>query len=237
MDQQVADEQATDDTAVLPAATRSGGRRYQQATGQQATGQQATDERATDDTAVLPAGSRSGGRRYHRGRRQAAGSWSSSGGQAEAQVAQLPGPLASAGTLAALLVVFLAGCLLAAWLHQDLAAGLGFCIGTSVVACYGRREALLAVVVSGPVAFLIAEVVAQLATRPAGTHHGTLLPVLEGTVLTLAGVAPWLFAGTAAGVVITMFRGLRRSVRELRADLSGVRDRPRRPARRDHPIS
>lgn len=261
MDQQVADEQATDDTEVLPAAGRSGGRRYQQVADQQASDelpaasrsrgrryqqvaeQQTNDDTDdTDDTDELPAASRPGGRRYRSGHRspsrQAAGSWSSSpGSQAGAEVHQLPGPMASAGTLAGLLAVFLASCLLAAWLHHDVVAGLGFCVGTCVVARYSRPEALLAVVVSVPVAFLIAEVAAQLATRPAAAHHGTVLLVLEGTLLTLAGVAPWLFAGTVAGVVIAMFRGLPRSVRELRADLTGVQARPRRPARRDRPVN
>ena len=240
MDRQVADEQATDAPDVLPAAGRAGGRRYQRVAAQETTDD--TDEQAADDTDELPAASRLGGRRYRSGHRpsagRAVGSWAPPPDRrAGAEVTPLPGTMASAGTLAGLLAVFLASCLLAAWLHHDVVAGLGFCAGTCVVARYGRAEALLAVVVSVPVAFLIAEIVAQLATKPAGAHHGTLLLVLEGTLLTLAGVAPWLFAGTAAGVAIAMFRGLPRSVRELRADLTGVRARPRGPARRRRSLS
>ncbi|MGH3304687.1 MAG: DUF6542 domain-containing protein, partial [Streptosporangiaceae bacterium] len=160
--------------------------------------------------------------------------WSpSAGGRAGAEVIPLPGRLASAGTLAGLLAVFLASCLLAAWLHQDVVAGLGFCAGTCVAARIARPEALLAVVVFVPVVFLTAEVAAQLTTAPAGAHRGTPLLVIEGTLLTLAGVAPWLFAGTVAGVVIAMVRGLPRCVRDLRADLTGQRARTRRPAGRD----
>jgi hypothetical protein len=199
---------------------------------------QVADEQHADATEVPPVPSRSGGRRYRSGHRpptqQAVASWSASAdGPTGPGVTPLPGPMASAGALAGLLIVFLASCLLAAWLHADVIAGLGFCAGTCVVARYGRPEALLAVVVSVPVAFLVAEIVAQLATAPAGAHRGTVVLVLGGTLLTLAGVAPWLFAGTIAGVAIAMFRGLPRSVRELRADLTGGRARTRRPARRN----
>jgi hypothetical protein len=241
MDRQVADEQATDAMEAIEATDATDDTDAMDAI--DAT--EATDDTDTmdaiDATDVSPASSRSGGRRYRSGQRpqprqQPAGSWPP-GGRAGAQVAPLPGPMAAAGSLAGMLAVFLASCLLAAWLHHDALAGLGFCAGTCVIARYGRPEALLAVVVSIPVAFLIAEVIAQLATAPAGSHHGTLLLVLEGTLLTLAGVAPWLFAGTIAGVVIAMFRGLPRTVRQLRADLTGGRAHPRTPVRRGRPVS
>jgi hypothetical protein len=198
--------------------------------------QVAADEQATQ---TLPAVSRSGGRRYHSGHRppparRPAVPWSMSAeGRPTGEVAPLPDRTASAGTLAGLLAVFLAGCLLAAWLHQDVVAGLGFCAGTCVAAGYARPAALLGVVVSVPVVFLAAEIVAQLATVPGGAHRSTPVLVAEGTLLTLAGVAPWLFAGTIAGLVIAMFRGLPQSVRDLRAGLTGRRARTRRPARRD----
>ena len=197
--------------------------------------QQVADEQDTD---TLPAATRSGGRRYRSGRpppdRRTTGPWSPPpGGRAGAAVTPFPHQMASAGTLAGLFAVFLCSCLLAAWVQNDVVAGLGFCAGTCVAARVARPAALLALVVSVPVVFLTAEVVAQLATAPAGAHRGALLLVIEGTLLTLAGVAPWLFAGTVVGVVIAMFRGLPRSVRELRADLTGGRARSHRPAARD----
>jgi hypothetical protein len=208
MEQQVADEQATD---ALPAARRPGGRRYS---------------------------SRSGGRRYSSGRPPpgsgAATTWSADQSARAAQSA-VPGRLESAGVLGSLLAAFLVSCLLAAWLHNDVVAGLGFCAATCVAARCARPQALLGLVISVPAVFLTAEVVAQLAIEPAFKHHGTLLPVAEGTLLTLAGVAPWLFAGTTAGVVIAMFRGLPRCVRSLRSDLTGRRMRPRERARRGRP--
>jgi hypothetical protein len=210
MEQQVADEQATD---APPAATRPGGRRYS---------------------------NRSGGRRYSNSRQQpaqgAATSWSAHQSAGTAETA-FPSRLESAGVLGSLLAAFLVSCLLAAWLHNDVVAGLGFCAATCVAARCARPQALLGLVVSVPAVFLTAVVVAQLAIEPAFKHHGTLLPVAEGTLLTLAGVAPWLFAGTIGGVVIAMLRGLPQCVRSLRSDLSGRRMRPRERAGRGRPAS
>jgi hypothetical protein len=210
MEQQVADEQATD---ARRAASRPGGRRYS---------------------------SRSGGRRYSEGRRptgrRTATSWSTDPSAGAAETV-FPSQLESAGVLGSLLAVFLVSCLLAAWLHNDVVAGLGFSAATCVAARCARPQALLGLVVSVPAVFLAAVVVAQLAIEPAFKHHGTLLPVAEGTLLTLAGVAPWLFAGTTAGVVIAMFRGLPQCVRSLRSDLTGRRMRPRDRARRGRPAS
>jgi hypothetical protein len=208
MEQQVADDRATDE---LPAVSRPGGRRYS---------------------------SRSGGRRYSTSREppawRAATTWSAEQSAGAAETA-FPGRLESAGLLGSLLAAFLVSCLLAAWLHNDVVAGLGFCAATCVAARCARPQALLGLVVSVPAVFLTAAVVAQLAIEPAFKHHGTLLPVAEGTLLTLAGVAPWLFAGTIAGLVIAMFRGLPQCVRSLQSDLTGRRLRPRDRARRGRP--
>jgi hypothetical protein len=144
--------------------------------------------------------------------------------------------MASAGLLGGLLAAFLVSCLLTAWLHNDIVAGLGFCAATWVAARCVRRQALLGLVTSVPVVFLAAEIVAQLATAPAA-HRGTLLLVAAGTLLTLAGVAPWLIAGTIGGVVIAMFRGLPQCVKDLRSDLTGRRVRPRSRADRDRQAS
>jgi hypothetical protein len=209
MEQQVADEQATD---AAPAASRPGGRRYS---------------------------SRSRGRRYSNSRQPPAGhaatSWSAE--SAGPAATAFPSRLESAGLLGSLLAAFLVSCLLAAWLHNDVVAGLGFCAATCVATRCARPQALLGLVVSAPAVFLAAVVVAQLAIEPAFKHHGTLLPVAEGTLLTLAGVAPWLFAGTIASVVIAMFRGLPQCVRSLRSELSGRRMRPRARVRRGRPAS
>jgi hypothetical protein len=211
MEQRVADDQVTD---AQPAASRPGGRRYSR---------------------------RSGGRRYSGSSRQppawrATTTWSADQSPGAAEAA-FPSRLESAGVLGSLLAAFLLSCLLAAWLHNDVVAGLGLCAATCTAARCARPQALLGLVISVPAVFLTAEVVAQFAIEPAFKHHGTLLPVAEGTLLTLAGVAPWLFAGTIAGVVIAMFRGLPQCVRTLRSDLTGRRMRPRERARRRRPAN
>jgi hypothetical protein len=120
--------------------------------------------------------------------------------------------------LARMFVVSLAGCLLAAWLHIALIAGLGFCAGCVLATRYSRRQVQLHVVLSIPAIFLAALVVAELVIPGAGSGHRTMLSVFEGTVLTLAAVAPLLFAGTAIGVGIALFRGLPQCIRELRTE-------------------
>ncbi|HEY7325833.1 MAG TPA: DUF6542 domain-containing protein [Streptosporangiaceae bacterium] len=129
--------------------------------------------------------------------------------------------LGASGTLAGLFACCLAGCLLAAWLHLIVLAGLGFCAGCGLAAWYCQPPALLRVVIAVPTVFLLAEVLAQLATLQGHGRRGLTVPVAGGTLLTLAAVAPWLFAGTAGAVAIGLFRGLPQCVRDLRAALRG----------------
>jgi hypothetical protein len=134
--------------------------------------------------------------------------------------------------LAGLFACCLISCLLAAWLHLIVLAGLGFCVGCAVAARYCQPAALLRMVIAVPSVFLVAEVVAQLATLHSGGRRALALPVAGGTLLTLAAVAPWLFAGTAGAVTIALFRGLPQCVRDLRAGLRGgtpARQAPRGP--------
>ncbi len=90
---------------------------------------------------------------------------------------------------------------------------------------YARRDALLHIVISVPVIFLLAEIATQAMTAQGSSGHGSTLSVLEGTLLALADVAPWLFAGTAVCVIVAMMRGLPQCIRDLRDD---VRPSPRR---------
>lgn len=137
------------------------------------------------------------------------------------QGGSLPAGLAARAVLGGLLAVSFLGCVLASSLHHPALAGLAFCAGAALAAQFVRPSALLHVVVAVPVVFGVANLLAQLATLPGGGRSGAALPLLEGTLLTLAAVAPWLFAGTAGAFLIAMFRGLPRCVRELRTDLSG----------------
>jgi hypothetical protein len=115
--------------------------------------------------------------------------------------------------------VFFAGTIAAGWLHADLLGGLSFAAGCAVAAWYTRRDAMLTVVVTPPLIFMAALVIAELLTSPGDTAHHKLTSAAEGTILTLAAVAPWLFAGVILGLVIAMFRGLPQCVRDLRTDL------------------
>jgi hypothetical protein len=82
------------------------------------------------------------------------------------------------------------------------------------------------VVTTPPTIFLAALVAAELIT--AGSH--TVLATTEGTILTLAAVAPWLFGCTVACLIAGLLRGLPRCVRDLRAQLNGRIDAEDGPA-------
>jgi hypothetical protein len=168
-------------------------------------------------------GRRTGGRRYRAGRPspKRPNQRRRDGEQPQAQTTAFPSGFEGLGTLGGLFACCLASCLLAAWLHRPAVAGLGFCAGCALAAWFCQRAALLRIVVAVPAVFATAEVLTQLVTLPGGGRRGLALPVAGGTLLTLAAVAPWLFAGTAGAVVIALFRGLPRCVRDLRAGLNG----------------
>jgi hypothetical protein len=125
------------------------------------------------------------------------------------------------GAVVAMFLLFLVGTLAAGWLHLELLAGLSFVAGCALAAYYIRRDALLAAVVTPPLVFMVALVIAELLTTHEDTVRHSLTSAAEGIVLTLAAVAPWLFSGVVIGLVIAMFRGLPQSVRDLGAELRG----------------
>jgi hypothetical protein len=96
-------------------------------------------------------------------------------------------------------------------------AGAAFTAGSGAAARYTHRRDLLAVTVSPPLLFLCALILARLLTASGQVAAA----VAEGSLLTLAGVAPWLFAGVAVNLVIALLRGLPDCVRDLRQDLRG----------------
>jgi len=112
--------------------------------------------------------------------------------------------------------------LLAVWQGHDVLAALGYCLAAVLAPVYGRREAQLTVVLSAPAVFLLAELVTQALTAQGTDAHSSVFSVLEGTILTLADVAPWLFAGTIGCVIIAMTRGLPDCVRRLRDEQGGL---------------
>ena len=117
--------------------------------------------------------------------------------------------------------LFFFGTLIADRLHLEMLAGLSFVAGCALAARYTRRDALLTVVTTPPLIFMIVLVGTVLMTSHADTVRHTLTSAAEGVILTLAAVAPWLFTGVIIGLIIAVFRGLPQSVRDLGAELRG----------------
>ncbi len=113
--------------------------------------------------------------------------------------------------------VFFPGALAAGWLHLAVLTGLSFVAGCILAGLYTKRADLLMVVTMPPMIFLVAVVCVKALTATGNTAVSTA----AGSLLTLSAVAPWLFGGAAATLVIALLRGLPRSVSELRAGLRG----------------
>jgi hypothetical protein len=126
------------------------------------------------------------------------------------------------GAVLLMLVVFALGLLGVPWLRWPVLAGASFLVGSVAAALCARRGDLLTVTVTPPLLFCIV-----LVGVKAGTATGNMvLSIAEGTAITLAGAAPWLFAGTALTLIIAWARGLRGCVRELRQGLLPGHRRP-----------
>ncbi|MBO0809791.1 MAG: hypothetical protein J2P32_15960 [Actinobacteria bacterium] len=123
--------------------------------------------------------------------------------------------LTGRGALLAMPVAFFLGLLVSGWLGWGWLSGAVFVAGSAGAARYTRRSDLLAVAVSPPLLFMCALFVAKL-----WTSSGGIGSFAGGILLTLAGAAPWLFAGMVATLVIAWLRGLRQCVSDLRRDLS-----------------
>jgi uncharacterized protein DUF6542 len=122
----------------------------------------------------------------------------------------------------AVLVIFVF-CLFGAYVtnasHWNPAVGATYVIGCVMAAWYVKPGQLLVVVVAPPLLFGIAVIAVKAATATGAVLTATT----EGTLLTLAGNAPWLFAGTGLALVIAWSRGLPQDIRDLRAGLRGDR--------------
>ena len=126
--------------------------------------------------------------------------------------------LTGRGAVMVMLAVFALGLLVASWLGWPVLAGASFVIGSVAAVLYVRPGDLLMVTIAPPLLFGIALVAVKAATAT-----GSLaLSVAEGMAITMAEVAPWLFAGVVLTLVIAWARGLRGCVRELRQDLRAV---------------
>lgn len=137
------------------------------------------------------------------------------------------------GAVIAMFSLFFLGMLAAGWLHLGSLVGLSFVAGCVLTARYTRRDGLLTAVLTPPLIFMIALAGTQTMSAHADTLRRTLTSAVEGIVLTLASVAPWLFSGVILGIVVALFGGLPRRVSELRAELrAGASPRPEPPIRK-----
>ncbi len=136
------------------------------------------------------------------------------------------------GAMVAMFGIFLFCDLLATRLNFGILTGLGYVASCVLAPLLVRRHAQLHVVMAPPAIFMAAVVLTQVLTAQGTSRHSRVLSVLEGTLLTLAQVAPWLFAGTFLSVVASAKRGLRQCVRELLAGFRGEAGGPAQgPAR------
>jgi hypothetical protein len=127
-------------------------------------------------------------------------------------------PLTGRGAVLVMFGTCWAGCLLASALRWDAFAGAVFFMASGLAAYYARPGALLPVVVSPPTIMAFACLVAK-----AMTSSGALT-ALSSTVVTLAGVTGWMFAGMALTTGIGLGRGLPGEVRHLIASFRSARD-------------
>ncbi len=125
------------------------------------------------------------------------------------------------GAVLAMFSLFFFGMLTGGWLHLGSLTGLSFVAGCVLTARCTKRDGLLTALVASPLIFMIALVCTEIMVSRGDTLRHTLTSVVEGTFLTLASNAPWLFSGVILGVIIALFCGLPQCVRELRADLRG----------------
>src|SRR5690242_4841096 len=138
--------------------------------------------------------------------------------------------LTGRGAVMVMLAVFAVGLLGASWTPWPVLAGAFFLIGSVAAVVYVRPGDLLMVTIVPPLLFGIA----LLAVKAATASGNVVLSIAEGVAITMAEVAPWLFAGMVLTLGIAWARGLRECIRDLRQDLRADGHRPadHRPADR-----
>lgn len=123
--------------------------------------------------------------------------------------------LTGRGAVMVMLAVFALGLLGASWTPWPVLAGAFFLIGSVAAVVYVSPGDLLMVTIVPPLLFGIA----LMAVKAATASGNVVLSIAEGTAITMAEVAPWLFAGMVLTLIIAWARGLHECVRDLRQDL------------------
>ena len=130
--------------------------------------------------------------------------------------------LTGRGGVMVMLAAFALGLFGASWTPWPVLAGAFFVIGSVAAVIYVRPGDLLMVTIAPPLLFGIT----LLGVKAATATGNVVLSIAEGTAITMAEVAPWLFAGMALTLVIAWARGLGGCIRELRHDLRADGSRP-----------
>ncbi|HEX9352893.1 MAG TPA: DUF6542 domain-containing protein [Streptosporangiaceae bacterium] len=131
--------------------------------------------------------------------------------------------LTGRGAVSGMLAVFFFSLLVASWLQWGALAGASFVIGSVAAAWYTKPRDLLTAVVSPPLLFFCTLICVKALTA----KGSMVISTVEGTALTLANVAPWLFAGVVVYLIVAWVRGLPQSVAGLRRDLRPDLTQPR----------
>ncbi|GLU46823.1 DUF6542 domain-containing protein [Nocardiopsis ansamitocini] len=131
--------------------------------------------------------------------------------------------LTARGAIVGMVLFSFASALVASLTELPVINGIGFLLACASAALLVRSGDLLSLSVSPPLAYFTAALSAE-AVLTLGTE-GFVRGVAIGMGTRLAEVAPWLFAGTALVLVVTIVRGLPANVRELGDELSGRRNR------------
>jgi uncharacterized protein DUF6542 len=125
--------------------------------------------------------------------------------------------LTARGAALAMFSIIFPGTLTSGWLHFPVLSGASFVAACVLAALATRREDLLVVVTLPPVVFLASAICVAVVS----SDGGGVLAGVSGIALTLGRAALWLLAGEAIVLVLSLFRGLHRCVRDLRTDLRG----------------
>ncbi|MFC4058353.1 DUF6542 domain-containing protein [Planomonospora corallina] len=125
--------------------------------------------------------------------------------------------LTARGAVTAVLVSTLAGSLLNSLLGLPVVVGVAFVGGCLAAAWLVNPRDLLSLVVSPPLVFFAAMLVAEAVRALTAASPAAAFSL--GVYTSLSRGAPWLFAGSALVLVVAWRRGLTDCVRELREEL------------------
>ena len=179
-------------------------------------GEARTGLRRATDGSHDPAGNRTAG-----GSQAAGGGRGPGGSPARAAEPHAPDHgtlrLTARGAALAMFSIIFPGTLTSGWLHFPVLSGASFVAACVLAALATRREDLLVVVTLPPVVFLVS----AICVAAVSSNGGGVLAGVSGIALTLGRAALWLLAGEGIVLLLSLFRGLHRCVRDLRTDLRG----------------